>query len=926
MNKRRAFFIIISVSVLLTSFVFGGRSFAVAASNPIANVQDEEQNRPPIANPQTVTTVHNQRVSFTLTGTDPDGDALQFNLTSNPMHGVLTGFVPNMIYIPDEGFVGEDSFTFVVFDGIVESEPATVTIQVINNEPVADPLAVATSMDQRVSFTLTGTDPDGDALQFNLESFPSHGVLTGFVPNMIYIPDEGFVGEDSFTFVVFDGYDVSLPATVSITVTTPPIANPQTVTTVHNQRVSFTLTGTDPDGDALLFNLESFPSHGVLSGFVPDMIYIPDEGFVGEDSFTFVVFDGIVESEPATVTIQVINNEPVADPLAVATSMDQRVSFTLTGTDPDGDALLFNLTANPSHGVLTGFVPNLIYIPNDGYVGEDSFTFVVFDGYEESLPATVSIKVTTPPVANPQTVTTIHNQRVSITLTGSDADGDSLLFNLTGNPSHGVLTGFIPEMIYIPDEGFVGEDSFTFVVFDGVVESEPATVTINVINNPPVADPLAVATLMDQRVSFTLTGSDLDGDALLFNLTGNPTHGVLTGFIPDMIYIPDDGYVGEDSFTFVVFDGYEESLPATVSIKVTTPPVANPQTVTTIHNQRVSITLTGSDADGDSLLFNLTGNPSHGVLTGFIPEMIYIPDEGFVGEDSFTFVVFDGVVESEPATVTINVINNPPVADPLAVATLMDQRVSFTLTGSDPDGDALLFNLTANPSHGVLTGFVPNLIYIPNDGYVGEDSFTFVVFDGYDVSMPATVSITVTPSEPVTVFEDDFESSTGWVRNPYGTDTARRGLWEIANPESVWYFGYKQLGTTVSGDKDLVTGAKAGWLPGDNDVDYGTTSMRSPLISLPADKSISLSLSYYLAHASNSSSSDYLRIIVIGQETNTIFEVLGRNRDVDAAWTGLAIDLSGFAGQQVYLLIEVADLGNPSLVEAAVDDILIIAQ
>jgi len=164
------------------------------------------------------------------------------------------------------------------------------------------------------------------------------------------------------------------------------------------------------------------------------------------------------------------------------------------------------------------------------------------------------------------------------------------------------------------------------------------------------------------------------------------------------------------------------------------------------------------------------------------------------------------------------------------------------------------------------------------------------------------------------------------VRNPYGTDTARRGLWEIANPESVWYFGYKQLGTTVSGDKDLVTGARAGWLPGDNDVDYGTTSMRSPLISLPADKSISLSLSYYLAHASNSSSSDYLRIIVIGQETNTIFEVLGRNRDVDAAWTGLAIDLSGFAGQQVYLLIEVADLGNPSLVEAAVDDILIIAQ
>lgn len=65
---------------------------------------------------------------------------------------------------------------------------------------------------------------------------------------------------------------------------------------------------------------------------------------------------------------------------------------------------------------------------------------------------------------------------------------------------------------------------------------------------------------------------------------------------------------------------------------------------------------------------------------------------------------------------------------------------------------------------------------------------------------------------------------------------------------------------------------------------------------------------------------------MIGQETNTIFQVFGRNRDVDAQWTGIDIDLSSFAGQQVYLLIEVADLGNPSLVEAAIDDVLIIAQ
>ena len=471
-------------------------------------------------------------------------------------------------------------------------------------------------------------------------------------------------------------------------------------------------------------------------------------------------------------------------------------------------------------------------------------TSLMFGGRKFAVAASLPINVqqngsqNNPPVASPQTVTTVHDQRVNFTLTGTDPDGNALQFNITSNPANGTLAGFIPNLIYIPDEGFVGQDTFTFVVFDGIVESEPATVTIQVINNAPIAEPLTVTTSVDQRVEFTLTGTDPDGDALQFNITSNPTHGTLAGYIPNMIYIPDEGFYGQDSFTFVVFDGFEESLPATVSITVTRPPVANPQTVTTVH----------------------------------------------------------------------------------------DQRVDIVLTGTDPDGDALQFNITSNPTHGTLAGFIPNMIYIPDEGFFGQDSFTFVVFDGFEESSPATVSIEVTQSGPVTVFEDDFESSTGWVRNPYGTDTARRGLWEIANPESVWYFGYKQLGYTVSGDKDLVTGSRAGWQPGDYDIDYGITSMRSPLISLPEGKTISLSLSYYLAHASNSSTSDYLRLKIIGQETSTVFNVLGSNRDVDANWMVLNIDLSSFAGQQVYILVEAADLGNQSLVEAAIDDVLIIAQ
>ena len=621
------------------------------------------------------------------------------------------------------------------------------------------------------------------------------------------------------------------------------------------------------------------------------------------------------------------NTPPVADNQEVGTAVSQTVAFTLTGSDADGDELLFNLTSFPQHGVLNGYIPSFEYIPQAGYYGSDSFTFVVFDGTVESSPATVNITITRPPVANAQTVTTVHDHTKAFTLTGSDPDGDALLFNLTAFPQHGVLNGYIPNFEYIPEPGYVGEDSLTFVVFDGIVESEPATVTFELTNAAPVANAQTVTTVHDHTKAFTLTGSDPDGDALLFNLTAFPQHGVLNGYIPNFEYIPEPGYVGEDSLTFVVFDGIVESEPATVTFELTnTAPVAESQIISLVHDTIPSFTLSGSDADGDALLFNVTAFPQNGILRGYIPNFEYMPIDGFVGQDSFSFVVFDGAVESEPATVTFLVTNMIPVANNLSVSTLVNESVALALSASDADGDSLNYVTLTLPAHGQLEGTAPNLTYIPDTGFAGQDSFTFSATDGIATSTPATVTITVTSAEPQIIYEENFEVPSGWVRNPNGTDTAQKGLWEVADPEYSWYFGWKQLGSTTSGSKDLVTGAKAGRLPGDNDVDFGTTSMRSPLITLPSGRMITLSLNYYLAHAANSSNADYLKIKIVGLQTREVLSVLGRNRDIDAVWNSVTVDVSDFAGQSVYILVEAADLVSQSLVEAAVDDIVIVAQ
>jgi choice-of-anchor B domain-containing protein len=186
-----------------------------------------------------------------------------------------------------------------------------------------------------------------------------------------------------------------------------------------------------------------------------------------------------------------------------------------------------------------------------------------------------------------------------------------------------------------------------------------------------------------------------------------------------------------------------------------------------------------------------------------------------------------------------------------------------------------------------------------------------------------TPSPTNTPLPSFDVFFDNFESNLGWTVNPNGTDTATLGLWERGNPEDTNSSGPKQLGTTFSGSNDLVTGRLAGSSPGDHDIDSGLTSVRSPNIILPTSGPITLSFQYYLAHGTNSSSADYLRVSVVGSTTQQVFQELGAADDDDAVWALHTVDISSFAGQTVYLRVEAADTSTASLVEAAVDDVRI---
>ncbi len=87
-------------------------------------------NDPPIAIDEEVQTEPNKAVGIVLTATDADHDPLKYQELTQPLHGSLSGKVPNLHYTPARDYVGEDSFKFEVSDGkLTSTGQVSITVQ-----------------------------------------------------------------------------------------------------------------------------------------------------------------------------------------------------------------------------------------------------------------------------------------------------------------------------------------------------------------------------------------------------------------------------------------------------------------------------------------------------------------------------------------------------------------------------------------------------------------------------------------------------------------------------------------------------------------------------------------------------------------------------------------------------------------------------
>ncbi|WP_425100193.1 Ig-like domain-containing protein [Tropicibacter sp. S64] len=511
------------------------------------------------------------------------------------------------------------------------------------------------------------------------------------------------------------------------------------------------------------------------------------------------------------VTVTGVNDAPVAEDDAATTDEDVATLIDVLGNDSDvdlGDIIGVTAASAANGTVVVQADGQLLYTPDPNFNGTDTITYEITDlgGLTSTATVTVTVNpVPDAPVAEDDSATTDEDTAVTFAVLGNDYDvdiGDTISVTDASAANGTVVIELDGQLTYTPNLNFNGTDTITYEITDstGLTDTATVTVTVNPVNDPPVAQSDTATVNEDTPTLIDVLGNDSDvdiGDTLTVTSATALNGTVAVQANGQLLYTPDPNYFGSDTITYEITDS--GGLTSTATVAVTVNPVNDaPQSldipVTINEGDGVTIidlSTQATDIDGDALTFSnivLTRDSAPIPFTLVGPGLIRIdPADLGLSDGQSVSVTFQYLVTDDSGAannsdsgivpVTVNggdtppPVNAPPVASAITVvADEGDGPVSVSLAGlvSDPDtatGDVLtITSLTrdiggtpvAVPfSGGITAGDGGTLSFDPaifglEEGETGTFVLTYVVRDAAGLTATNTITLDLTGDTPGT--------------------------------------------------------------------------------------------------------------------------------------------------------------------------------
>jgi len=673
------------------------------------------------------------------------------------------------------------SAPYIIYASTFESAFNNVYKYIGNRKPIITSIGrVQANAGEQVTFTLSATDPDfGETaiLVYNVSQLPSTATFDSLATHVFrWIPAATDTGNHSIIFTVHDqrsGYDVD---TVIVNVNRIPVLTIDnlTITGREDSTITFSVIGTDADGDSLVFGIVNSPSGATFiktSTNNYQFTWTPNYDQAGSYAIGFTVSDGRTGVALKTVNIAVANKNraPYFDPVIPDKTVSEGnlLSFTVKGTDSDGDPITYGKIGSLPTGA--GFdsldTKRFSWIPTYSDSGRYTIVLTLRDFYGAATIDSIVITVVnvnrSPVITNlPDTIYVNEGDSISRVLTATDADNDSIWFDAANLPLGSSLNRTTGKFYWIPNFSQEGTYRVTFTVIDRYNGSTYKYVYV-IVNQKPYWNPVTgKSTQEGVLLTFVLSARDDDRDSLRFTVQNLPANAQITYPARDSIrftWTPQKGQAGMYAVTFIASDGRGGIDQVIIPIQVTSstgqlPPVIVPvPDKSTNEGQLVIFQIVATD-DGpqDSLRFGTIGAIPAGAAFDSSNTHIFqwTPSYFQSGVYSLIFYVRDSYANVTRDTVIITVRNvnrNPVTTLPSDTSFSEGTVISLPVGVSDPDGEIVSIIYFEVPFGAVIdsTG-AHRLIWTPLYLSAGSYRLRFTATDPSGGILQHTLRITIT--------------------------------------------------------------------------------------------------------------------------------------------------------------------------------------
>jgi len=683
---------------------------------------------------------------------DNQGDLVSFDLENSPPGMTIDGSTGIISWTPTE--LGEFNITVTASDG-TRVRSKEFDIIVVEAGPNSPPEITSTPrsrvrLGSNYVYQLEVLDPENNPLTITLSRAPD-GMEIDENGLLVWRPTSAQFGSNEVEIVVADSQGGVTRQEFAISVTSQDPNSPPSITStpsfgaVAGREYEYNLTGTDPDGDLLLWELTKAPAGMTLDALSGFLHWTPEVSQVGNNPIDIRLLDsrGAFTGQAFEIDVRGVNTPPIiTSPPITAAAVDKAYEYQVIARDAENDVLTYSLTGVVPEGMTINSVTGLIsWTPKNSHVGLEKVSVLVSDSLGEIASQDYGIIVESVAANLPPAITSVPiygaaaGEVYSYMLEATDPEGESLIYQLLSGPP-GMSVSETGLLSWEPTASDVGLYDIHLGVVDpkGLGGAQQFALTVRSNNAPNIVSAPAKTATPGLLYSYPVLAVDADNDRLSYRLVNGPTDARIdaAGIIS---WTPEAGSPGDYEFSVRVTDtfGAASTQNFTVSLQGddTPPEVTLFQSLNFVYvGQSLTMWTSATDDVGvETLDLRVDDEP-----VALSPDGVASVSFDNPGFSDATATATDAAGNSASATATIEVLGESdgslpvreldPLPDDLVTnvidltGTISDDNLAeykFEVAPIGSDDFVTIFTGTENVTDGVLGSFDPTLLL--NDSY-----------------------------------------------------------------------------------------------------------------------------------------------------------------------------------------------------------------